>query len=291
MERNQQAIMTADMHALPSAEGLKAMQQAAFDTLCAFDVYCRDHNLTYYIAYGTLLGAVRHGGFIPWDDDIDICMPRKDMQKLIDCFDTDFPKPYTLDHYTKNIFMSNAYVARICNPRVQFVRRINNEDRLFDTFISIFPIYGAPNSAIKRFLFEKQIDYLYIRLRFIRSGVNGYGDVSHSFKERIGIAINNILRLSRKQNVRDAVAKMDERLKKYEINQGEYISTYGYMITPMYYKKEWFGMPIDLKFGDHFVMAPQNPQCLLTGWYGNYMELPPKEKRKPSHSIKVIRID
>ena len=62
---------------------LKELKKIELDILLYIDRICREHNLLYYMAYGTLLGAVRHKGFIPWDDDIDIVMPRPDYEKLI----------------------------------------------------------------------------------------------------------------------------------------------------------------------------------------------------------------
>ena len=68
----------------PELLSLKEMQQVYLELLKEFDALCREHDLRYDLAGGSLLGAVRHGGFIPWDDDIDVCMPRPDFRRLLD---------------------------------------------------------------------------------------------------------------------------------------------------------------------------------------------------------------
>lgn len=68
----------------PDGSNLRKAQLRMFDMLVAFDKICKEHNLRYWLAAGTLIGAARHGGFIPWDDDLDVNMPREDANKLKD---------------------------------------------------------------------------------------------------------------------------------------------------------------------------------------------------------------
>lgn len=78
---------------------LKAVQDVTYDILKDFDEFCSKHNLTYYISYGTLIGAVRHQDFIPWDDDIDVSMPREDYDKLLNELSNELPEHLSLQHY------------------------------------------------------------------------------------------------------------------------------------------------------------------------------------------------
>ena len=273
---------------LKGEEALKALQNAGLDILTEIDRYCRKMDLKYYIAYGTLLGAVRHQGFIPWDDDVDLCMPRKDYEVFIKEFSKHFTSGYRLNHYSLEEYTTNSYILRVCNPKVRLTRTINNENKVFDAFVSIFPIDGMPQNAIKRFVLEKHADFEYTYLRFVRSSQNGYGNVAHTTKEKMGIALNHIFKIGKSTNVRTVSEKLDKILSKYSIDESDYINTYGYMVTPMTYKKSSFGPVKEYTFSGHLFYGPSNYDELLKIWYGDYMKYPPEEKRKPSHSVSVL---
>lgn len=78
---------------------LEKIQNTVYQILVDFDNFCAKHNLTYYLTYGTLIGAVRHQDFIPWDDDIDVSMPREDYDKLLNELSNELPEHLSLQHY------------------------------------------------------------------------------------------------------------------------------------------------------------------------------------------------
>lgn len=267
---------------------LKILQQSCTRILFEFDKVCRENNLTYYLAYGTLLGAVRHSGFIPWDDDVDIWMPRKDMQFVIDNFERLFSAPFTINHYQKPGFTINSFVMRICDPRIQVKRKIGGEDRLFDSFISVFPICGLPKNPISQRVFALKANLLYIKLRFIRSANNGYGDVHRNYKEKLGVILNNVFGFGKGKSIIDAVRAIDDMLSKYPYDNTNKVGIHSFIVDPFIYDRVIFMKPKELVFDNRKLFVPTKYDDVLKICYGDYMVLPPKEKQKPVHINDVI---
>lgn len=267
---------------------LKVLQESCTRILYEFDRVCRENNLTYYLAYGTLLGAVRHGGFIPWDDDVDVWMPRKDMQFIIDNFDEFFTQPYKINHYQKPGFTSNSFVLRVCDPRIKIKRKIGGEDRLFDSFISVFPICGLPKNSISQRLFAFKANLLYIKLRFVRSANNGYGDVHRNFKEKLGVLINKAFGLGKGKSILEAVKTIDDMLSKYPLNNTEKVGIHSFIVDPFIYDSSIFATPKEISFGNRKLLVPTKYDEILKICYGDYMKLPPIDKQQPAHLCDIV---
>ncbi|MBR5957646.1 MAG: LicD family protein, partial [Salinivirgaceae bacterium] len=86
----------------PEGSQLRQIQNRELDILIEFDRICRKHNIDYWLDSGTLLGAVRHGGFIPWDDDIDVCVLKKDRKRLRKAMNTSLSQDYEYSEYGRN---------------------------------------------------------------------------------------------------------------------------------------------------------------------------------------------
>ena len=125
-------------------------QEKLFGLLCKFDEVCRKNNLKYFMIGGTLLGAIRHKGFIPWDDDIDVAMPREDYEKLISHADELLEYPYTMMHYSLLEQKERAVdmTARFCDESIRTEYRINNEKGERPLNMDVLPIDGTPNGYI-----------------------------------------------------------------------------------------------------------------------------------------------
>lgn len=267
---------------------LKILQDTCTQILYEFDRICKENNLTYYLAYGTLLGAVRHQGFIPWDDDVDLLMPRQDIQFLIDNSDRLFKNPFVVRHYSKPEFTHNSFVFRVCNPTVKIKREIGDEIKLFEAFISIFPMCGLPKNYLQQRLFALKANVAYINLRFVRSAHNGYGHVHHSIAEKIGALINKCLPFWKNQSISKAVKIVDDLLCKYPLDNTDNIGIHSFGMEPFIFKSEWFGSPEYLLFGTKKLPVPSKYPLILSRSYGDYLKLPPIEKQKPQHAIDIV---
>lgn len=267
---------------------LKQLQQACSGMLSIFSEVCQEHGLTFYLAYGSLLGAIRHKGFIPWDDDVDLFMPRQDMQEIIDNFEEWFPAELSINHYQKPLFTSYSYVLRICNPHVRFLRSIGGTGKEFDSFISIFPICGVPTNTVFREIFRIRVEWAYLKTRFVRSSNNGYGNVKRSFLENVGVLINRFFRFGKGHDIRKCVEGIDNLFKSYSYDNSKVVGVYSYGVYPMFFEREWFGEPLMMQFDNMSLPVPRGYDSILSQCYGDYMTPPPENNRKPKHSYKII---
>jgi lipopolysaccharide cholinephosphotransferase len=243
---------------------LKEKQQVFLNILKDLDKFCTEHNITYYMGCGTLLGAVRHKGFIPWDDDLDVFMPRPDYLR--------FCKNYYSDKYQLHTYWndkSHSFTfGLLCDKGVY---SITNKIKRYKCGIDIYVIYGAPSSQEEQKKHKKKV-FKYIRrkchLQKIRSFLanrNLWPSKSMDFK-----LLNK------------ALERADHEFEKYKYEECEYIWPYGGGRLNL--KKEWYGNPIRLQFEDGMFLAPERYHDVLTAAYGDYMTPPPEEKRYPIHN-------
>lgn len=252
---------------------LKEIQNRDLKLLIYFDTFAKEHNLTYYLSGGTLLGAVRHQGFIPWDDDVDIMMPREDYERLIAEFRE--TEQYKLLSYETDPEYENHYI-RITD------KRTIREWHLFETkktglFLDIFPMDGFPSSSLLSLLHTLLIRY-YFELwnTVMKPGV----DCDLHFQK-----LRKIIKPLLKHTPRYYGLKINCIAKKYDYNRCSYagvaIITH-YMFRErnkrsIYEKKQY------LQFEGHMFPVPGNYDVYLHNLYGDYMKLPPEENRKPHH--------
>jgi hypothetical protein len=147
-----------------SVEELRHVQ---LEVLAEFDHLCRRHGLTYYLAYGTLLGAIRHGGYIPWDDDIDVMMPRRDYDRLHDVFAHAPPAHVTLDSPKTRTDWPFPY-AKVADDRTELFEPL--EDPLpLAVNLDVFPLDALPSNRLSRGLQSRALRLLRwaVELRYI----------------------------------------------------------------------------------------------------------------------------
>ena len=171
---------------LTQDELLKEMQSRELDILQACIEVCQAHNIRYYALGGTLLGAVRHKGFIPWDDDIDIGIPRKDYQRFIEVM--------------KNIEGSAGIriEPNMVNYNILQVlgdEKIKYNGKYIQPFIDIFPLDGYPSSGIKKWIHSKRI--LWNRLLFKLSILSQVANVDRGSLENLIVKVSRALRIEK----------------------------------------------------------------------------------------------
>lgn len=263
---------------------LVQMQGKQIEMLHELDRVCKKNHLKYALSSGTCLGAVRHGGFIPWDDDIDVYMSWSDAEKLAEC-QKDFDSNYFVQCYkTDPQFPSSHY--RLCDSSTScFLEETKGLDVNHGIFIDIYIYYPYPDNKL---LAHKIIldSFVY------RVLVAGEGPQNHGKAARIlGGFVSSLYKGKRRNN------KINKIESEYKNNGGtKYVATYFgrdvSLTRSIIYPVEWFRNPCYLKFEDMVVPCPGNPQEYCKLQYGDtYMQLPPEDKRHPHHDFIYFSVD
>ncbi len=250
--------------------------------LLEVDKFCKENNICYCLAGGTLLGAVRHHGFIPWDDDIDICMPRKDYIRFIHTFHSE----------NKNLRVRSNILGNYPHP---FTKVINRGIRCLSTYdtseankylwIDILPVDGLPTD-------QKELKKLYKEEDFYRHILKLCSARLGEGKNRARKTVKYILKpLALLYGEKRAARKMEKIASRYPYKSSEYVGiiTWGLYGPGERMKKDEFEKKEYLSFEGHMLPVFSCWDSYLHGLYHDYMTLPPVEKRA-THEMRVYRI-
>lgn len=251
---------------------LDEMRALQLDILDAVHAFCIERGLRYSLGGGTLLGAVRHKGYIPWDDDIDIMLPRPDYETLLREF------PGTVPHYS----LQNSTLDTECYlifSKIYDNRTVLEEDiRLRNgVAIDVFPIDGLPGpDKIEDYI--KKLNKAYHALYCTTKLFSATG------KSLIRYYLRKIKYPSRKKNLR----KIQGLVSSHDFATSEYAGAIcGVYGEKEYMKQSTFTSYITLPFEGREYMAIAAYDDYLTKHYGDYMQLPPKEKQVSEHPFKT----
>ncbi|WP_296804219.1 phosphorylcholine transferase LicD [uncultured Methanobrevibacter sp.] len=253
---------------------LKHLQKVQLMILKDFIKICEENKINYFVYGGTLLGTIRHEGFIPWDDDIDVIMFRKDFEKFNKIMTNKPNKKYNFFnvlneetyHYTfARLFLKNTLYEEDWNNQVNYTQNI---------YIDIFILDNVPNNSIKRFIHKWS--------SFILNQLTMYSlikfDNTSKLKKIVQNAIYYILKIL-PISPNSIKLKCVKTFSKYVNEECDQVCDFPAICQmPIYNKKDWLPLK-KAKFENINVNVPNNPDSILTRIYGNYMELPPKEKR------------
>lgn len=266
----------------PTPEQLKRLKEIELAVFKQFITVCEKLQLTYYLLGGTLLGAVRHKGFIPWDDDIDVGMPRKDYEVFLEKGQALLPKKY----FIQTCYTDEQYALPFCKVRdceTTFVETWSSKSDInHGVFIDIFPLDFYPEEKRE----EKRFDRKYKWLTYCRykACVHMRNDIFAKVKRFI---INTATCFV---SARQSVKKMDALLKSTKESKrfGNLCGAWG--------KKEigfvdWYGEGREVEFEGIKSVAPCKYELWLEQVYGDYMQLPPEEKRVGHHYTVLIDLE
>lgn len=265
---------------------INEIQQISIEVLKFVTDICDKENIKYFLAYGTLIGAVRHKGFIPWDDDVDILVPRNDYDRLINYFYLNAEKllPYRL--FGPDTPNYPYMISRIGD--VRYPIKVRNEKPYgLGVFIDVIPLDGLGNDykdAIKVARSAKRYSSLYFlstRKSFSRDNT----------KSNIKLLLKFPAYLISKILGKNYIKKKLYNLSKlYNYDDSKYItcvvwSTYG---QKEIYERDSFAEAIKVKFERYYFNIPKDYDKILKGLYGDYMMLPEEEDRVAHHLYDVF---
>lgn len=270
---------------------LDEMKKIELNMLIDFAKFCDDNNFTYYLSGGSLLGAVRHKGFIPWDDDIDIMMPREDYNKALKTYKSDI---YEIDSIIVNESSYNRY-ARInnINTKLESNLRKNLEESVF---IDIFPIDGLPDNKFLQYgIFCVQ----QLLIAFHLSTILKY-TVSSRYEDRESgfFAWRKYFRTFIKFFMVATIGKtnpstwaliLNRIASKESFYNHDYVAILvsGPHFTKERMPKKVYERKVQVEFEGGKFWAPSDYDYYLKRLYGKYMELPPLDKRISHHDFKA----
>ena len=264
------------MKRIDTVEELKKIQ---LDILLSVNNFCSKNNIKYSIACGTLIGAIRHKGFIPWDDDIDICLLRSDYELLVKTFPCLLENKYSLETLERNKKWNRPYGKIVDNRTILYEDSSNNIEGV-GIGIDVFPLDDVPdtNLAFKLFLFFQR---LLVKTYTLKS----LAPVEETLWKNVIIRIGYILLYPFSHRF---FAKILERFSKF-FNKRGYKNVYmsnAALHAKFACNKDLFSSYINVEFEGYPVKAMVGYDEYLRNTYGDYMCLPPENERTPQHSFK-----
>ena len=262
---------------------LKEIKECSLGVLDFIDNVCRENDLTYFLCGGTLLGAVRHKGFIPWDDDIDIMMPRSDYEKLFQVW----PKNdrYAVLNYKNTENLPYAYGKSIDLQTIK-IEPIKTKTAQMGVDVDIFPIDGLPEDDNETIAYYRQIEIMDNRLRLQLSTFGKGSNLLRTIARNIRLFFLKLGNLLSITSLYKVTKQFDNLAQLYTDKGTGYcgitaISHYGIKEKN---PTDNFREVINVTFEGKEYPAPNGYIQYLSQLYGNnYMQLPPADKRQTHH--------
>ncbi len=249
---------------------------------------CDAHGFKYYMLGGTMLGAIRHEGFIPWDDDIDLGMLRDDYEAFLEIAEKELPVYMKVINY-RNDPNYQYYITRVQDTQTRVVEeRIGNDSKYTCASIDIFPVDGTPNNPIARKIY-------FFRVLYHRALMSlCYKDSidrkrKRSKKEKLLLWVMERIPVEKLTTPYKQKCKIDKLLRKQKVEGSRYIGNImGAYRTREIVPADFYGEGAYYPFEDMQLRGMAKADEYLTFTYGDYMKLPPEDQRKTHFKILEI---
>lgn len=250
---------------------LEQIHECLLDILRDVDRFCTDNGIRYSLAYGTLIGAVRHKGFIPWDDDVDLLMPRPDFERFVASYGQDRNARYRCLYRTDDGESRFLHFFAKVEDSWTVCRQGRSENYSFGVSLDIFPVDGKPADSSVWPRFERRLTSCAHRLNICSTKFDLF-----NFHQPLLSKIEAHLR-----GPRYWIEKCDESMKAYPFGSSEYAGSVSctHNGTREIFRKELFENYTRLEFEGSMFMAFRDWETFLVQQYGDYMQLPPVGKR------------
>lgn len=249
---------------------------------------CQKHDIKYTIIAGTLLGAVRHKGFIPWDDDLDIGMIRSDYERFIEVCKQELSDIYFLQTWETDSGFALP-IAKLRKNGTRFVEKNSSDANLHSgIYIDIFPFDNVPKASIRRLLQDRST-YLLKRMLLIRLHYKLWED-NEFFKKMLYKMLGILSRILTLNQIKNILYKtMTANNSKDSIKRVTFGGAYGYKKESIC--KDWLENLTEIDFENVKLSAPVYHEEYLTYFYGDYMTPPPENKRFNRHNITEVSLE
>ena len=270
---------------------LRKLQLMELDILKQVTELCNRYDLQYFLLGGTFLGAVRHRGFIPWDDDIDIGMPRADFEKFCKIAEKELVKPLGFVSYKNN--KEHIYFhPRVYNFNSRVVDRSGVEVKETYAWIDVFPLDGMPENKFVRKLHGFRL--LFWRMLFMYSQFDKIVNVNlknRVWYEKILIAVGKVIKFDKILDTHKIMAKIDKTMQIYDYETSAYVGNFmgAYKMKEVFPKK-YYAETAEYEFEELKCPAPKNYDAVLSQMYGDYMT-PPQKDVQNKHSTEVVEVE
>lgn len=256
------------------------VKEILLDLLWTFHRFCEEHDIRYSLDYGTLLGAIRHKGYIPWDDDIDVCMLRSEYEKLESVFPKEMENKYSFYSLNREKLWNRPY-GKFFNTRTVEKEKSNNNIGT-GLGIDVFPIDDVPDNTYIFDTFRKR-RLLLIQASRIKSIV---WSKKRNLIKNLFVVICQLILLPFSHRT---IAKAIDRYIKTNNNRNySFVYHSCDAVEGKYsYPKSFFNNYIDIPFEGYTFKIIAEYDKYLTQIYGDYMKLPPEEKRISHHAFEA----
>ncbi|MBQ8062461.1 MAG: LicD family protein [Clostridia bacterium] len=272
---------------MAEVSSFRPLQLKELELFKQFRDFCEAHDITYYALGGTLLGAVRHEGFIPWDDDMDLGVPREDYERFLKLCEEE-EVPFEL-HTFRNDPKHYRYFARIEDPSMKVRRTDNQTVEVSNAWVDIFPLDGMPNNKYLREFHKYYVLWRRAAYKFscFDLGVN-VEKANRPLVERLLIKVGMVLPVEKFFRLDRELNKLDRALKRFPYAKSDYLvnAMGAYKFREMFHK-QYYGKGRAYPFEDTTVWGPEDYDFVNTQLYGDYMK-PPAEADRNHHSSEIL---